>query len=81
METQPTTLQEAIVYFADPDNCLNYAKARRWPDGVVVCPTCKGIKVTFLANQHKWQCGSHHPKRAVLPQGRDYLRGLPPIGL
>jgi transposase-like protein len=63
MATQPQTLQEAIVYFADPDNCLNYVKAWRWPDGVVICPTCKGIKVTFLENQKKWQCGSHHAKR------------------
>jgi transposase-like protein len=63
METQPKTLQEAIVYFADPDNCLNYVKAWRWSDGIVVCPTCKSTKITFLANQRKWQCGSHHAKR------------------
>ena len=63
METQPKTLQEAIVYFADPDNCLNYVKAWRWPDGIVICPTCKGAKATFLAKQRKWQCGSHHAKR------------------
>ena len=63
METQPKTLQEAIVYFADPDHCLNYVKAWRWPDGIVVCPTCKGTKVKFLENQRKWQCGSHHAKR------------------
>jgi transposase-like protein len=63
METQPKTLQEAIVYFADPDNCLNYVKAWRWPDGVVICPTCKGTKVSFLKSQKKWQCGSHHAKR------------------
>src|ERR1017187_1033006 len=63
METQPKTLQEAIVYFADPDNCLNYVKGWRWPDGIVICPTCGGKKVTFLENQRKWQCSSHHPKR------------------
>lgn len=68
METQPKTLQEAIVYFADPDNCLNYVKAWRWPDGIVICPTCKGTKVSFLANQRKWQCGSHHPKRQFSPK-------------
>jgi transposase-like protein len=63
METQPKTLQEAIVYFADPNNCLNYVRAWRWPDGVVICPTCKGTRVRFLENQKKWQCGSHHTKR------------------
>lgn len=63
MGTQPKTLQEAIVYFADPNNCFNYVRAWRWPDGVVICPTCKGAKVKFLENQKKWQCGSHHTKR------------------
>jgi transposase-like protein len=59
---EPKTLQEAILFFNDPDNCLNYLKVRRWPDGVV-CPACGGTKVSFLANQRKWQCSSHHAKR------------------
>ena len=29
----PSTLQEAIIYFADADNCLGYMVAHRWPDG------------------------------------------------
>jgi len=29
-EKEPTTLQEAMTYFDDPDNCLNYLVARRW---------------------------------------------------
>ncbi len=60
---EPTTLQEAIIYFADPDNCLKYFAARRWPAGDVVCPTCGRADVKFLANQRKWQCKSVHPKR------------------
>jgi transposase-like protein len=59
---QPTTLQQAIVFFSDPDNCLNYMVARRWPDGVF-CPTCGRIDVKFLENQRKWQCKSVHPRR------------------
>lgn len=58
----PRTLQEAIVYFADADNCLKYMAVRRWPEGVV-CPTCGRTDVTFLANQRKWQCKSAHAKR------------------
>lgn len=56
------TLQEAIVYFADADNCLNYFVVRRWPNGVI-CPTCGRDDVTFLANQRKWQCKSAHARR------------------
>ncbi len=58
----PKTLQEAIIYFADADNCLNYLVARRWPNGVI-CPTCGRDDVTFLAKQRKWQCKSAHSRR------------------
>jgi transposase-like protein len=58
----PRTLQEAILYFADADNCLKYMAQRRWPNGVT-CPTCGRTDVSFLANQRKWQCKSAHAKR------------------
>jgi transposase-like protein len=61
-ETSPKTLQQAIIYFSDPKNCLNYLAAKRWPDGVV-CPTCGRKDVTFLAKQQKWQCKSAHQRR------------------
>src|ERR1700737_3821428 len=59
----PATLQEAVIHFSDPDNCLYYLAAKRWPDGGVKCPTCGGSKVGFLANQLRWQCSARHPKR------------------
>jgi transposase-like protein len=59
----PPTLQEAIVYFASPANCLSFPGAKRWPDGVAKCPTCGSTKVSFLEKHLRWQCGSHHPKR------------------
>jgi transposase-like protein len=62
MEHGPQTLQEAVLYFADPENCMKYMVARRWPKGVV-CPICGNATVTFLANQRKWQCSTHHAKR------------------
>lgn len=58
---EPKTLQQAIVYFADPDNCLNYLVARRWPNGVT-CPRCGSDKVTFMASRRVWQCKTRHPK-------------------
>lgn len=61
MSSEPRTLQQAIVYFSDPDNCLNYLAARRWPTGVV-CPNCGRSDVTFMASRRVWQCKARHPK-------------------
>src|SRR5665213_972404 len=63
MATEPTTLQEAIVHFADADNCLNYLVARRWPDGVVACPTCGRKNPRYNAERKVWQCSIKHEKR------------------
>src|ERR1700683_1037710 len=62
MEHEPSSLQEAIVYFSNPDNCIDYIAVRRWPNGVV-CPGCGATKVSFNADRRTWKCGSHHPKR------------------
>jgi transposase-like protein len=63
MQTEPRCLQEAIVYFSNPDNCIEYIAVRRWPNGAV-CPTCGSAKVSaFNAKRRTWKCGSHHPKR------------------
>lgn len=56
------TLQQAITYFANPDNCLRYMVAVRWPDGKVTCPTCGAEKVSYLAKQRRWKCYSKHPR-------------------
>jgi transposase-like protein len=61
-DNEPKTLQQAIIYFSDPKNCLDYLVARRWPDGVI-CPTCGRDDVRFLVNQNKWQCKSVHKQR------------------
>src|SRR6266403_1997198 len=60
--TQPKTLQQAIIYFSDAKNSLNYMVKLRWPKGVV-CPTCGRTDARFLENQGKWQCKSVHTKR------------------
>jgi transposase-like protein len=62
MTPEPSSLQEAVVYFSNLDNCVEYIAARRWPNGVV-CPGCGGTKVSFNAKRRTWKCGSHHPKR------------------
>jgi transposase-like protein len=61
MASEPKTLQEAIIYFADPGNCVSYLVARRWKDGVV-CPACGSKNVAFVASRRLWQCKTRHPK-------------------
>jgi transposase-like protein len=56
------TLQEAIVYFSDPDRCREYFVARRWPEGVS-CPHCGSVNVKFQPKHNRWQCSSHHAQR------------------
>jgi ISXO2-like transposase domain/Transposase zinc-ribbon domain len=63
MKTEPTSLHEAIIYFSNPDSCVQYIAERRWPNGVI-CPMCGSIKVSaFNATRRTWKCGSHHPRR------------------
>jgi transposase-like protein len=59
---EPKTLQDAIVYFSDPDNCLRYLAAKRWPNGVT-CPTCGSDSVIFLAKQRRWKCRTKHAQQ------------------
>jgi transposase-like protein len=58
---EPKTLQNAIIYFSDPDNCLSYLVAKRWPNGVT-CPTCGSTEVAFLAKQRRWKCYQKHER-------------------
>jgi transposase-like protein len=61
--SEPKSLQEAIVYFSNPDNCISYLAARRWPNGVV-CPTCGSDSVSAFNSKRKtWKCAKHHAKR------------------
>ncbi len=64
MNNEPTTLQQAIEYFSDAENCRNYVVQRRWPDGVT-CPRCGSAKVSFLPKYDRWQCATHHPQRQL----------------
>src|SRR5258708_3461354 len=62
MEAEPKTLQEAILYFADPANCRAYLVARRWPNGVI-CPRCGSQQVAFMEKYNRWQCSAPHAAR------------------
>src|SRR5580704_9283825 len=52
----PKTLQEAIVYFGDPQRTFDYAVKLRWPDGHIVCPRCGVEKNSFIKTRKLWFC-------------------------
>jgi hypothetical protein len=58
---EPKTLLEAVQYFTNPDNCVNYLAKRRWPNGVE-CPTCGRKDAPYVASRRYWQCKTRHPK-------------------
>jgi hypothetical protein len=58
----PSTLIDAIRYFKDPDVCIEFLAAMRWPDGVVVCPNCGDADPRYVASRRLWQCRNRHAK-------------------
>jgi transposase-like protein len=74
------TLQQAIQFFSNYENCHNFMVSLRWPDGKVTCPHCSSNKVTFLAKPRAWKCYSNHPKpRFTLKTGTVFEDS--PLGL
>jgi transposase-like protein len=57
----PNTLQEAIIYFAEFENCKNFVVNQlRWTDGVVKCPRCNSEKVFWIEKERVWKCYGKH---------------------
>jgi len=59
----PQTLQQAIQYFSDYENCREFMVALRWPDGTVRCPQCGSERVIYLANARLYKCNEKHPRQ------------------
>jgi transposase-like protein len=57
LDRTPTTLLEAVTYFADPDRANAYIVSRRWPNGVA-CPRmgCGSASVQFIKTRRLWRC-------------------------
>jgi transposase-like protein len=55
---EPKTLQEAIVYFSDPERAFVYAVNLCWPDRKVICPRCGGKQHRFVKTRRIWFCKS-----------------------
>ena len=60
---EPTTLIEAVRYFSNDEIAMNFMATLRWPDGIVVCPTCGSDEVRFLSTRKLWECKSKHARR------------------
>jgi len=60
---EPKTLQQAIQYFADYDNCRQFMISVRWADGKVRCPYCGAEKLTYLENARLYRCYGKHPRQ------------------
>ncbi len=59
---QPSTLQQAILYFAVPENANAFLSGLRWADGKPRCPQCGSDHVTYLANVNRYKCYGKHPR-------------------
>jgi transposase-like protein len=59
----PKTLQQAIQFFSDFENCRQFMIAVRWPDGKVRCPECGSDEVTYLKNAKVYRCYGQHPRQ------------------
>ena len=59
----PTTLQEAVIHYADFDNCKEFMMNLRWPDGKVLCPNCGSDDVAYLPNAPVFKCYQKHERQ------------------
>jgi transposase-like protein len=58
--TTPNTLQEAVVFFSNSNNCHDFMMNLRWPDGKVICPRCGSDNVAYLPNARVFKCYEKH---------------------
>ena len=59
--TDHATLQDAILYFADFENCRKFMVSVLWPDGVVKCPRCGSEQVAYMQKAKLYFCKAKHP--------------------
>lgn len=78
--TQFRTLQDAMLHFGDPQNCIQFMTSLRWPDGVL-CPQCGCKDVWWIAARSLYQCKNRHPRRQFsLKSGTIFENSSIPLG-
>src|SRR5471030_1944226 len=63
MSKAPATLQEAIIHYADFENCKAFMMNLRWPDGKALCPRCGSDDVSYLPNARVFKCYQKHDRQ------------------
>ncbi|HEV8415589.1 MAG TPA: IS1595 family transposase [Bryobacteraceae bacterium] len=56
------SLQQAIIFFSEFENCRKFMVELRWPEGTITCPRCGSDNVTWLAKARVWKCYSKHER-------------------
>ena len=59
----PKTLQQAVIFYSDFENCKADMVESRWPDGIVRCPQCGSDAVSYLEGERVWRCHQKHARR------------------
>src|SRR6267143_2557323 len=62
MAKVPNTSQEAVIHYADFENCKTFMVELRWPDGKVRCPRCGSENVEYLPNARLFKCYEKHER-------------------
>ena len=52
----PTSLIEAVRYFADEDRSFDFMMNIRWENGEAVCPRCGCYETSFISTRKIWKC-------------------------
>ena len=60
--SEPKTLQQAILFFSDYENCRKAVEAIRWPNGTVCCPHCGSTRIAYLEIARVYKCYEGHAK-------------------
>ncbi len=60
----PETLQQAIIYFANPETAHDFMVSLRWPNGII-CPHCAATGPSFLSTRRIWKCRDCHKQFSV----------------
>ena len=51
----PESLQEAVIYFSDPERAHKFATRLRWPAGIE-CPSCGSKEHSYISTRRIWFC-------------------------
>ena len=52
----PTTLLQAVKFFANIDTCNEYMKQIKWPNGRIICPACGSDRIGEIKTRRMLRC-------------------------